>query len=541
MKKRLILIISLFVFEANANDITSLGLCRDIDGNLKPIEKLLCESTSAMLEIMNPTLKIPTCDGRGGPQVISGDKTISAVFISCTSQSYNACKNIATSVMKNQPGVTVNILVTSDGIANESIRSTLLELVDASQKKKSPLNILPINSVTDRANIAYMRDPGLFTKNESSKTTYVGLPYSQQGIPGTMIMGEAMKWCSIEQVDTYKSLASFDSAYNALTYDKNSFQNEAVLRELAGINSINDFSTQNSTMGGNLMALPNGTLIAGYTDTSKMNPSVIDYFSKKHKVLQVKLPNLAIGHIDEIINIVPSNGPCGYSILQASPEEAVKYLETEKDKVEPFLGFFDLSLLDKNQDERKSIQSKLHSVLLEKSDYLKNKKEVPINFLNSERKLQRELEVLNGMHDRTPSEIINDKKILAHWRKLEIDSNNVVKEVISELTKDKNSCSPEVIKLPVFWDITMPRPLIPNPVNGLAINGAYFRSSSKGQMQKRDDLSSRRPYPQLEEYIDKKINSIFPKGVHRVDTGELDEGSGNFHCATTNIYLPCKS
>lgn len=541
MKKHLILIISLFVLEANANEISSLGLCSDIDGNLRPIEKLVCESTAAMLEAMNPTLKIPTCDGRGGPQVISGDKVMSAVFISCTSQTYNTCKNIATSVMKNQPGVTVNILVTSDGIANESIRNTLLDLVDISQKKKSPLNILPINSVTDHANIAYMRDPGLFTKNESSKTTYVGLPYSQQGKPGAMIMGEAMKWCGIEQMDTYRSLASFDSAYNALTFDKNSSQKESVARELAGINAVNDFTTQNSTMGGNFMALPNGTFITGYTNLSKMNSSVIDYFSKEHKVLQIKLPNLSIGHMDEVINIVPSKGPCGYSILQASPEEAIKYLETEKDNVEPFLGFFDLSLLDKNEDERKSIQLQLQSVLLEKNNYLKNEKEVPLKILDSKRKLERELAVLNGLYERTPSEIISDKNILAHWRKLEIDSNNVVKEVISELTKDKNSCSPEVIKLPVFWDVTMAKPLIPNPVNGLAINGAYFRSSSKGDMQKRDDLDSRRSYPRLEEYIDKKINSIFPKGVHRVDTGELNEGSGNFHCATTNIYLPCKS
>ena len=193
--------LSINVFSA---DLTGLGLCKDIDGTLKPIEKLVCESSAALLEAMNPTQKIPSCSEKVGPVMLSGDKPISAVFISCTIATINSCRNIASSVMKKQPGVTINVLVTSEGISNRDIMSTLINLTDEAKEQKVTLNILPINAVTEDKNIIYMRDPSVFVR-DNAKTSLISLPYSNQNIPGTIVMNEAMKWCGIESTDTYRN------------------------------------------------------------------------------------------------------------------------------------------------------------------------------------------------------------------------------------------------------------------------------------------------------------------------------------------------
>ncbi len=542
MRTILALFIVFLALKSEATDLVSLGLCQSGDGELMPIEKLVCESTPAMLEAMNPTLEIPNCNKENtGPKIISGDKPVSAVFVSCTAETLTSCKNIASSVMENQPGVTVNVLVTSDGIATESISKVLLELVDISNTKSAPFNILPINTVPDKFNISYMRDPGMFVNQSGLGTSFVGLPYRQGLTPGAMILDEAMKWCGLESTNTYKDLAGFDTAYNALVFNPNYVQSEELQREVAGLTGVNDYTTQNATMGGNFMALPNGTLVTGYTKLNKTNTAVLDYFSRNHKVLEIELPDLYVGHIDEVINIVSSNSPCGYTIFQASPAEAVRYLESISEKNEPFMSFFDVSLVDPELPEKRPIQDELQALNLSKREFMESSKEIPSVIIEREKQLLKELEILSGRHLRTPLEIISDSKIMNHWKNLEQGSNSALKKVLKELSLEENSCIPEVVKLPVFWDYTMAKPLIPNPVNGLALNGSYFKSTSMGSSTQRNDQGrSRMSYLHLDAYINQKIHKLFPMGVHSVDTFEHNEGAGNFHCATTNIYLPCK-
>lgn len=530
--------LSINVFSA---DLTGLGLCKDIDGTLKPIEKLVCESSAALLEAMNPTQKIPSCSEKVGPVMLSGDKPISAVFISCTIATINSCRNIASSVMKKQPGVTINVLVTSEGISNRDIMSTLINLTDEAKEQKVTLNILPINAVTEDKNIIYMRDPSVFVR-DNAKTSLISLPYSNQNIPGTIVMNEAMKWCGIESTDTYRNLSSFNQAYDSLVIETDSLINEKITRELKGIQAVNDVTSKSSTMGGNLLALPNGTIVTGYHGISRTSPAVLKYFSEKQKVLELELPRLAVGHIDEIVSIVPSTDKCGYTILQASPGEGIKYLKENKERNEPFLMIYDQSLMMNESPEKNEIQLKLQAVYREKSNFMEANYgiSIPEDLSTREFQLIEQLSILDGAFEATPSELLSNKKIIKHWEDLETSSNNIVKEILNELNQGANACTPKVIKLPVFWDYTLIKPLIPNPVNGLAVNGTYFRSLSKGAIPVKGNLSNRRSHPSLDIFIDKKISHLFPNGIQSVDTGEHDAGLGNFHCATTNIYLPCK-
>jgi hypothetical protein len=100
-----------------------------------------------------------------------------------------------------------------------------------------------------------------------------------------------------------------------------------------------------------------------------------------------------------------------------------------------------------------------------------------------------------------------------------------------------------------LWGKDDKKPIIPNPVNGLAVNGKYFLSKLNRPVKSRwgfhADLSFR-PRGTLEEYhayrkvILEKLNSIFAEPPVFVDTRILDNYGGNLHCATTTINVPCK-
>ena len=527
-----------FTSKVNASALVELGLCKDLDGTLKPIEKLICESSAALLESMNPSVEIPACNERQGPVMLSGDKPVSAVFVSCTLETLNSCSNIASSILQNMSGATVNVLVTSEGIADKKIMDSLLKLTDEAKLYKGKLNILPLNSAK---NISYMRDPSVFTRNDS-KTSLVNLPYLNQNIPASFVMNEAMKWCGIESTDTYKNLSSFNQAYDALVTENHNFSNENMQKEINGIKAINTEKTSTSTMGGNLLALPNGTIVTGYNDISCTSSSVLDYFSKKSKVLEVKIPNLYVGHVDEIFSIVPSNNKCGYAILQASPGEGIKFLEDTRKVNKPFLRVLDFSRMMADTPEKKAVGLKFDALFEEKRSFMDLNIGAPLpdSFTKRELKLINEMGELDGTNPVTSIELLSNEKLMKHWEKLEQESNVVVREILNELNQGSEACVPEVIKLPVFWDINTATPILPNPVNGLALNGSYFRSITKEVITGTGNMDNRLSHPDLDMYIDNKISHLFPKGIHKVDTGEHDSGFGNFHCATTNIYLPCK-
>jgi hypothetical protein len=107
-----------------------------------------------------------------------------------------------------------------------------------------------------------------------------------------------------------------------------------------------DFSDLNS--GGNLDVLPGGSFFTGVgkrhgrfhapigsTESvrkTKQQEVIEAQLSKQDKkVLELDVSFLSVGHVDEIVNVVKTNGdkPCDYALMIASPSKAIEILENE--------------------------------------------------------------------------------------------------------------------------------------------------------------------------------------------------------------------
>ena len=276
-------------------------------------------------------------------------------------------------------------------------------------------------------------------------------------------------------------------------------------------------------MGGNFMGLPGGVLAVGESKVRPVDSEVLKFFEKSQKIAKIKIPALGVGHIDEVFKIIPSKNSCGYALVRASPISAKSFLRSRP----PTEKFGDISGLKDtvlNVLDSKTKQHKLHQDLLKTSS-----PEAEEKFLKSTRR------------NLTTSEIINDKELMSYWDKLQTDIDQGTVELIREINKSRGtSCKPEILDLPTFFTMDG-TPAIANPVNGIYVNGKYFKSQSKKNIttkNKQDKLDTE-SYSQLDQFIDKKLKSHIPGGIIEIDTGGYDKGNGNLHCATMNIYAPC--
>ena len=96
---------------------------------------------------------------------------------------------------------------------------------------------------------------------------------------------------------------------------------------------INDLNS-----GGNLEILPNGTFYMGVRKQEVREGRRITSFQKKqrallkkngNRVLELDVSFLVVGHVDEIVNTVKTQGdpPCNYAVLIADPVKAFELME----------------------------------------------------------------------------------------------------------------------------------------------------------------------------------------------------------------------
>lgn len=111
------------------------------------------------------------------------------------------------------------------------------------------MNVIPIQNTE----LQFVRDPMTFETGPKG-AAYKTLPYDQ--VPKTQLpIDEAMQSCGIPKADeTYNRLKGFDRTYARLS------ENE--INPPANVGSQADFG---ATMGGNFLALPNGTVLVGKT------------------------------------------------------------------------------------------------------------------------------------------------------------------------------------------------------------------------------------------------------------------------------------
>ena len=525
------------------------------DQSAGTIEKLICSTQPAILAALNPGLALKDCKNSefAGPQVHSGDMPVSGVFVSCTVSSKNACREIAKSILQNGRGATVNVLISKSDLVD--LEPVLQEIIKFSSAK-APLNIIPVSQEP----ASYMRDPGLFRSDGTGAIDYVAQPYLLGASLGDQLMQEVTGRCGIGFTAPYKDLEKFDSAYRLLTedtlgqltilfgpeYAKYALQTLKTEEQrkhfiISRMWSEEKNNADAKIMGGNFLGLPGGILFAGAIAGTGPDPDLMKYFEKSQKVKMVELPKLAVGHIDEIFNIVPSLGTCGFTLLRASPREMKKFLTSRPgDEV---LG----NLTDTLEQVQLSMNPTITSTIERYNEALANISEIRSKggVISPSQKIEFETirhEWLKATHRQySAGDVLSNGELMKLWDERQKTIDDSTAKILSEIKSEKN-CEPNVIDLPVYWSKNG-EPLLSNPVNGLAVNGNYFRSAVQLPLEG-NPLNSLKsepiPYGPFEAEIQKRLTGIFGKNQTSVDTHELDIGKGNFHCATTNIYMPCK-
>lgn len=437
------------------------GLCRH-EGLQRQIEKLACDSSTSLIEASNPGLKIANCGIQAKALVQPETLPTSSVFVSCAPHQMRSCTNIARAILQAKTGATTNVLVNGKVVDDPEVGKALRDLRKHADQSKAMLNIIPVETNPH----TFMRDPAVIS-TANDERVYTVNPYSHQNTGlGDPLTSEIARKCGYKFESSYAKLAEFDSAY--LTIGQTNAECTYGIHGNIRVACEKSPGTNAANSGGNFVAAPDGTLLVGKNDKQKPDQGILDYFGKTQTVKVVPIPNLHIGHLDEVIRFVPSQNPCGFEILAASPREMVHFLNTRKPSDTVYSEF----------NQVKTVES-----------------------------------------------VLNDRELLTKWDEYEQVIQSSLEDITKSLRFSNPKCTPHITSLPVYWDLKG-KPALPNPVNGLTINGRYFFSRSSNK--------------DYQSFLIKKLSPLFKKRVVTVDTTEYDRGNGNFHCATLNVLMPCK-
>ncbi|MBL7688181.1 MAG: hypothetical protein JNJ49_09105 [Bdellovibrionaceae bacterium] len=383
---------------------------------------------------------LPKCAPKATPDFRSHLDPVSAVFVICSGPTKHSCLNILEGIALAKTGAKVNVLLV-EALLNDAKFSSRLSAI-STKASAGQLNVIPVAPTA----LQFLRDP-FFMESQNGVPAYHNFPNPM--VPkSSSIIDQAMQACGIQKAD-----GDFENPnpVSASLIKRHFSESEAAQAD------------QNASMGGNVLALPNGTLAIGHIDRAgKTHPEFINYLANRAKLLEVEIPALRVGHIDEIFNIAPNPqvkaGQCPFILLRASP---------------------------------KKMQA-----------FLKKQNQLPPE-------VEQAIDSGRYTDDAADAQEIIDRS---------------TKSLLAELSTTYKNCVPPVIDVPVLFSEGYA--ILPNPVNGLHVNGAYFLSAQK--------------FPAIEKEIANTLKPYFPKGVQFIDTTQYDASLGNIHCATQNISVDCQ-
>jgi hypothetical protein len=316
--------------------------------------------------------------------------------------------------------------------------------------------------------------------------------------------------------------------------------------------------------GGNIEALPNGVCMLG-TD----HFGTESYFDKyainscgRSNVLSVPTSFLKVGHLDEIISVLPDNTkpkPCNYAIALASPRKALDLLRESPDS-----KLFEESFLSGDTEAfQKACRNIIGKRILTKWDQ-KNSPTVP----HQNNSVLHNLAPLFSLPKAEAKESEGFFSKIWNWKKecqnltnndllqyiegdeftvgsepipseLKLANNSIQKqmdkfknEISNHLENQKTSCNPEIVDIPVLYDATYSSTtknafeavsILPSPANGIRVNHKYLYSQVGSNT------------------FEKYLQSIFrDKKVQGsgIDTFWAHQKLGNLHCSS-NIIRYC--
>ncbi len=252
-----------------------------------------CESSIPFVE-SKIGKKLPLCQSNS-PKFVSHNQLTTALFVLCNRRSEKNCLDIVNEFASASTGAVINILV-ADGLLVDDLFQRKIILI----KSKFPREKINTIKISSGHASMFIRD-NVFFERGSANTLYMPKPSEYD----TEAIDEAMRACNISKSE----------------YTSNSNQ--------GSYNSV-------ESSGGNFLTLPNGTVVMGRsTNYQNIFPTVLNYFTSKSKLIEVNLPRLRVGHIDEILNIGPNPNPnageCDFSLIRASPKKMFEFLSANSD------------------------------------------------------------------------------------------------------------------------------------------------------------------------------------------------------------------
>ena len=286
--------------------------------------------------------------------------------------------------------------------------------------------------------------------------------------------------------------------------------------------------------------------VVGFSKKHLPDPDLLKYFRETQRVVEVEIPVLRIGHIDEIFTIVPAPNDRGFALLRASPGEMITFLASRPaDEVVYDAQDPDIS----TAEEYTTVQDHIAAFRSVIESPRETHTQPHPAFIEIIKRLEMYRALLSTTRY-TVGRLLEDRAFVALMEERDSLIRRSTKILVEEIEKTLGKESPlQLIDIPVLWGKDDKKPIIPNPVNGLPVNGKYFLSKLnrpvKSQWEFRPDLSFR-PRRTLEEYhaykkvILAKLKTIVAEPPVFVDTRILDTYGGNLHCATASISVPCR-
>ncbi len=498
--------------------LEALNLQRDKEGKYSVSKRIFCETD--VLSVMEETrqARLPFCsDEESDPQIQSSLHPTTALFVSCSNWSPQ-CLSLVKSFISLDLRTTINVLAAADWLDDTQNITTLLKMNSLASRQGVKLNVLPTNirlsygsSGLSSSLPVFIRDAGIF-RTSSEGLEYVLLPQSE-GRGAAIGIEEALAACKDVRVfRSYATTAEFSATKLSIVENPKksslamkrsegnltTFEHEInAMTDLVLIEKASEHDYLTVSQGGNILPLSKSVLFVGKEVIgSQKNPKhlpkrIEELFRKTQSIYYLALPKLHIGHLDELFAIVPnpSDMHCGFSILRASPHEAIKFMEAHADSFQI-------------------------ETLADKYDFA--------NLLSDEKDEFEELMYIQYLERVTKRETTIQKALEKLLRIIERDINP--------------TCHPRIVDIPVFWGFVSSFggfAEIPNAINGIFVNGKYL-------YPKQRILGAPELEQKLQNHVRSKITLILPtKDVSEIDTSGYDEGAGSLHCATTQIHRSC--
>lgn len=394
--------------------------------------KFRCESTVEELKLITG-LTPSRCHRPNARFFGSHLDLVSAVFVTCSPTTDGSCLNIAEAIVLAKTGAKMNVLASPVMLKNPVFQKRVSRL--QSQDGLSSFQVLPVRSSA----LQFLRDP-FFFESQNGVTAYRTFPNPH--VPkSNLVIDDAMAACRIASAATVVEGASSPSSTEA----KRRFTEDS-----------QDFSDESSSMGGNILVLPNGTVAIGRPASSersglRLNSEFIAYFADRARILDVELPQLHIGHIDEIFNLAPNpkpqTGECDFALLRASPREMDQVLKSRKD-----------------------LPKKVQDTLLDPG-------------------YSREVAQMESVIERS------------------------TRLILADLSRSYPNCRPRVVNVPTLFQSGFS--VLPNAVNGLHVNGFYFVSKpGAASVEKALIQSLSKYFPKGLRFVETSRYDLASGGIH---------------------------